>query len=63
MASLEVNNLFSEDNIWIPLKINKMMMKIEHDTGSAVSVMAEGELENEFGKQYLKTPDIILQLI
>ena len=43
IASLELNNLTSKDIIWIQLKINGEIVKMELDTSSAVSVIAEGE--------------------
>ncbi|XP_062582729.1 uncharacterized protein K02A2.6-like [Saccostrea cucullata] len=61
IASLELNNLARKDIIWIQLKINGKTMKMELDTGSAVSVMAKGEFREKFGNLNLKTPDITLR--
>lgn len=51
IASLELNNLICKDIIWIQLKI----------TGSAVSVIAEGEFRKKLGKMKLNTSDITLR--
>lgn len=61
IASLELNNLTSADIIWIHLKINGMRMKMELDTGSAISVMAEKEFRRKFRDLKLKTADITLR--
>lgn len=61
IASLELNNLTSTDIIWIQLKINGIIMKMELDTGSAISVMAEEEFRRKFRDQKLKTADITLR--
>lgn len=61
IASLELNNLTSADIIWIHLKINGMRMKMELDTGSAISVMAEEEFRRKFRDLKLKTADITLR--
>ena len=53
IASLELSNLTSKAIIWIQLKINGVMVKMELDTGSATSV--------KFEKMKLNTSDITLR--
>lgn len=61
ITSLEVNSLTMEETKWIQLKIDRMMIKMELDTGSEVSVMAEGEFHKKFNKKNLKMPHITLR--
>jgi hypothetical protein len=61
ITSLELNILSSTDIIWINLKLNGMASRMELDTGSAVSVMADEVFHKKFGRQKFKKPDIILR--
>lgn len=63
LASLQLHSIHGRDKqmIWLTPKINGQVIKMELDTGSAVSVISKKDYETLFAKTKLKPTSVLLK--
>lgn len=63
LASLQLYSIGGQDKhmIWLTPKINGKVLRMELDTGSAVSVISKSDYDQIFGKTQLKPTSILLK--